>query len=140
MDFIPHYAQPFTLAEAVNLDIAVITEEITRLQNSLWHLQQTQKTLLEYIEAERSADVDPEITKALEENKTVIGSQEERILMLKLALTEKGVHYSSHFDLGSSTATSPIPALVSVQPAPTTTTATNAPRTAPDEDEDGIHL
>jgi len=136
MDFIPRYSQPFTLADAVNLDVAVITEEITRLQNSLRHLKQTQATLQEYIEFESPADVDPEVTKALEENKTVIGSQEERILMLKLALTEKGVHYSSHFDLDSSTTITPITApTISMQPAPATTT-----NTAPDEDEDGIHL
>ncbi|KAG6869272.1 hypothetical protein C0993_000025 [Termitomyces sp. T159_Od127] len=46
--------------------------EITRLQNSLRHLKQTQTTLQEYIHEERSEDVDPEITKALEENRTVI--------------------------------------------------------------------
>ncbi|KAF8076489.1 hypothetical protein FPV67DRAFT_1471778 [Lyophyllum atratum] len=136
MDFIPRYAQPFTLAEAVRLDVAVITEEITRLQNSLQHLKQTQTTLQEYIEAESPGDVDPEITQALEENKTVVGSQEERILMLKLALSEKGVHYSSHFDLQPSSTT---PAVLPTSAQPTTTR--NASQTLPhDEDEGGIHL
>lgn len=46
--------------------------EITRLQNSLQHLKQTQVTLQEYIDEEPSKDVDPEIRNALEENRTVM--------------------------------------------------------------------
>ncbi|GLB33900.1 hypothetical protein LshimejAT787_0107840 [Lyophyllum shimeji] len=139
MDFIPRYAQPFTLADAVSLDVPVITEEITRLQNSLRHLKQTQAALQEYIEAETPANADPELTKALEENKTVIGSQEERVFMLKLALTEKGIPYNSHLDLDSNAATTPTPLPpASVQPAPAIAADTSQP--ALDEEEGGIHL
>ncbi|KAG6873759.1 hypothetical protein C0995_011578 [Termitomyces sp. Mi166 len=137
MDFIPRYAQPFTLAEAIKLDVAVITEEITRLQNSLQHLKQTQTTLREYINEEPSHDVDPEITKALEENKTVIGSQEERIFILKLALSEKGVHYGSHYDINSGASTTK-----TSQPLSNSSTTLPAPTAAmsPEDDDDGIHL
>ncbi|KAG5639279.1 hypothetical protein H0H81_004940 [Sphagnurus paluster] len=72
MDFIPRYAQPFSLADAVKLDVAVITEEITRLQNSLKHLKETQAGLQEYIDSETPTEVDVEIAKALEENKIVM--------------------------------------------------------------------
>ncbi|KAG5648983.1 hypothetical protein DXG03_000332 [Asterophora parasitica] len=123
MDFIPRYAQPFTLAEAVTLDVA--------------HLKQTQTGLQEYIDSEPPEDVDPEITKALEENKTVIGSQEERILILKLALSEKGVHYGSHYELNSKDTTSPAAAETpSTHPS---TTATETSQAEPD-DEGGVYL
>jgi hypothetical protein len=85
--------------------------EISRLQNSLVHLKETQKQLREYI----SDSPDPDISQAIEENVDVMyelrslnlcvllrvsrlysASQEERIIMLKLALTRKGVPASSH--------------------------------------------
>lgn len=65
-------------------------------------------------------EVDPEITKAIEENETVMyaallerattrfhlhsffrcsGSQSERISMLKMALLDKGIVAGSHYDL-----------------------------------------
>ncbi|KAG5724962.1 hypothetical protein E4T56_gene12490 [Termitomyces sp. T112] len=138
MDFIPRYAQPFTLAEAIKIDVAVITEEITRLQNSLRHLNQTQTTLQEYINEEPSNDVDSEIIKALEENKTVIGSQEERIFILKLALSDKGVHYGSHYDVNFG----PPPAKTSRPSSNPSTTlpASTATTISPEDDVDGIHL
>ncbi|KAF5388121.1 hypothetical protein D9615_000488 [Tricholomella constricta] len=138
MDFIPRYAQPFTLADAVRLDVAVITEEIARLQNSLQHLKQTQTVLQENIDVEPPEAVDPDILKALEENKIVIGSQEERILILKLALTEKGIHFGSHYDLDSSSTTTPVPAETPSAQLPSATT-TDTFQVQPD-DEDGIHL
>ncbi|KAJ3555538.1 hypothetical protein NP233_g12185 [Leucocoprinus birnbaumii] len=99
MEYHPRYAQPFTLAEAVGLDVSVITDEIARLHNSLKHLQETQKMLREYQSAEAPGTVDPEIRKALDENEVVIGSQTERISILKMALAEKGVVDSSHYDI-----------------------------------------
>lgn len=62
-------------------------------------------------------EVDPEITKAIEENETVMyaclnarcpfsssfvgcsGSQSERISILKIALADKGIIAGSHYDL-----------------------------------------
>ncbi|EPT03748.1 hypothetical protein FOMPIDRAFT_1115201 [Fomitopsis schrenkii] len=96
MEYRPKYAQPFTLQEAAAMDVPVLTEEIARLQNSLQHLRRTQHEL----QIATDTDYDPEIAKALEENNEVIGSQEERISILKMALAEKGVLMSSHYDLG----------------------------------------
>ncbi|THV08444.1 hypothetical protein K435DRAFT_847305 [Dendrothele bispora CBS 962.96] len=98
MDYVPRYVQPFSLAEAIALDVSTISEEIARLQNSLKHLNETQQFLKEIIEAENPETVDADLTKAYEENQTVIGSQEERISMLKLALTEKGVTTGTHYE------------------------------------------
>ncbi|KAF9464459.1 hypothetical protein BDZ94DRAFT_1256489 [Collybia nuda] len=111
MDYLPRYPQPFTLAEAIALDVSVISEEITRLQHSLRYLRQTQDTLHEHVASEKPEDIDPEISKALEENEDVIASQEERISILKMALAEKGVHAQNHYDLAPSTQmqTQPIP-------------------------------
>ncbi|KXN89668.1 hypothetical protein AN958_05535 [Leucoagaricus sp. SymC.cos] len=98
MEYRPRYAQPFTLSEAVGLDVSVITDEIARLRNSLKHLQETQEMLRDYQSTEAPGIADPEIQKALDENEVVIGSQTERISILKLALTEKGAIGSSHYD------------------------------------------
>jgi len=95
MEYRPRYSQPFTLGEAVRLDVSTITEEITRLQNSIRLLKETQSQLEEVI----TSDPDEEFVKAFDDNKLVIGSQEERISILKMALTEKGIHMGSHYDL-----------------------------------------
>ncbi|KAJ7276497.1 hypothetical protein B0H12DRAFT_1085700 [Mycena haematopus] len=100
MDYKPRYPQPFSLGEAKLLDVETITEEIARLQNSLQRLGETQSMLREHVAAmQPSEEVDPEITKAIEENETVIGSQSERISMLKMALLDKGIVAGSHYDI-----------------------------------------
>ncbi|KAF9055456.1 hypothetical protein BDZ89DRAFT_1004331 [Hymenopellis radicata] len=129
MAFKPRYAQPFSLSDAISLDLPVITEEIARLQHSLQKLRETQDVLREYIE--ESKEHDPEIMKAVKENEVVIGSQEERIEMLKIALRDKGVSYHEHYNLSSATS------------QPNSTTAPHsAPQTIePEADEEGgIHL
>ncbi|TFK75822.1 hypothetical protein BDN72DRAFT_891698 [Pluteus cervinus] len=96
-DFKPRYPQPFNLAEAVGLDVSVITQEIARLEDSIRRLRETQVMLKEHTSLSTPGDVDPEITLAIEENGVVISSQEERIEILKAALREKGVsgaHYN----------------------------------------------
>lgn len=95
--------------------------EISRLQNSLTHLENTQ---IQLREALRTSLGDPELTQALEENEVVMyahklsrfisptidclvgsGSQKERISMLIMVLTEKGVSTSSaHYNLVSPSA------------------------------------
>ncbi|KAF7292408.1 hypothetical protein HMN09_01224900 [Mycena chlorophos] len=123
MDYRPKYAQPFTLTEARLLDVQTIAEEIARLQNSLQHLHDTQTMLKEAMES----DPDPELTKALEENRTVIcsGSQTERIAILKLALSDKGVIMSEHYDPPKNTGPAATPPAA---PEP------------PENDEDGVEL
>ncbi|KAI0732931.1 hypothetical protein C8Q72DRAFT_73158 [Fomitopsis betulina] len=121
MEYRPKFAQPFTLQEAVALDVSVLTEEIARLQNSLQHLRKTQNEL----QLATDTDHDPELLNALEENNEVIGSQEERISILRMALSQKGIPMSSHYDLsqpsqpardGAQLARTAIPSSASLQP------------------------
>jgi len=124
MDFIPRHSQPFTLDQAVLLDVAIISEEITRLQNSLQHLKRTQTELRDHIAA--SSSPDPVVVEAITENEDVIGSQEERVVILRLALAHKGVSAnSSHYDL-----------------TPSQNTTNNSGRPTGDvvESEEGVHL
>lgn len=63
----PRHPQPFTLTEARQLDVGIIvtgksveislTAEISRLQNSLTHLEQTQADLLSALEEEEDTDL-----------------------------------------------------------------------------------
>jgi hypothetical protein len=88
MDYKPRFSQPFTLNEAIGLDVAVITEgiavvfnkyrisinsrslEIARLQNSLERLRETQEILQAVII--EPGESDPEIKLAFEENQVVM--------------------------------------------------------------------
>ncbi|KZT12494.1 uncharacterized protein LAESUDRAFT_718755 [Laetiporus sulphureus 93-53] len=136
MDYRPRYSQPFTFAEVVQLDVAVITEEIARLQNSLAHLRRTQEEL----RAASDASPDPELIKIMEENEVVIGSQQERIRMLKMALTEKGIRMGSHYDLpqeGASQGTV-LDAPLQAQHAPAP--STESERVDEHDEDGGIHL
>ncbi|KAJ7180194.1 hypothetical protein C8R43DRAFT_972146 [Mycena crocata] len=115
MDYKPRYTQPFTLTEARMLDVETITEEIARLQLSLQRLGETQEMLRDVVANGEKVDI--EITKAIEENETVMyaclsrtrpcsssfalcsGSQSERISILKMALADKGIVAGSHYDV-----------------------------------------
>ncbi|KIJ99382.1 hypothetical protein K443DRAFT_680003 [Laccaria amethystina LaAM-08-1] len=97
MEYKPKFGQPFTLQEASALDVGIISEEIARLQNSLKHLRETQIILSSH--PKDSDAIDDEILLALEENKVVIGSQEERISILRMALAKRGILVGSHYDL-----------------------------------------
>ncbi|KAJ7591001.1 hypothetical protein C8J56DRAFT_934432 [Mycena floridula] len=68
----------------MQLPIETISQEIARLQDSVRRLDETQHLLQEHLASESTPD--PEITQAIQENETTIGSQRERILMLKLAM------------------------------------------------------
>ncbi|KAG1720157.1 hypothetical protein EDB19DRAFT_1918186 [Suillus lakei] len=94
MDFTPCHPQPFTFQQAISFDPEVTADEIGRLQNSISHLKRTQEELQEYAE-------DPDIAQAIKENNQTLASQDERIFMLKLALTQRGASNatSSHYDL-----------------------------------------
>ncbi|TRM67725.1 hypothetical protein BD626DRAFT_564638 [Schizophyllum amplum] len=122
MEYRARYNQPFTLAEAVHLDVAIITEEIARLQNSLQHLNETQALLRTHIALES----DPDLQQALNENEQVIGSQNERISILRMALTQKGIPaHSSHYDLP------PISGSIASTPSRSTAHATSTPAQEP---------
>ncbi|KAI0375593.1 hypothetical protein BV20DRAFT_984383 [Pilatotrama ljubarskyi] len=96
MEYRPRYSQPFTLEEARQLAVPIITEEISRLQNSLAHLDRTQRELEDAL---TTTPGDTDLEQAFEENEIVIGSQKERITILRMVLVEKGVPMSAHYDL-----------------------------------------
>ncbi|CUA70065.1 hypothetical protein RSOLAG22IIIB_00411 [Rhizoctonia solani] len=109
--FQPKYGQPFSFEQACQLDAPTIAEEITRLQNSLRVLTETQKQLQDAISSEPTPDAD--LQQAFQENLEVIGSQEERIVMLRKALEAQGAaiadnpHYQVQSQPVSSLATAP---------------------------------
>ncbi|KAH7343655.1 hypothetical protein B0J17DRAFT_643332 [Rhizoctonia solani] len=105
--FQPKYAQPFTFEHACQLDAPTIAGEITRLQNSLRVLTETQKQLRDAISSEPTPDAD--LQQAFQENSEVIGSQEERIVMLRKALEAQGAAIADnpHYQLQSQAIPSP---------------------------------
>lgn len=64
VNFTPQYAQPFTIEQARQLDVSTITQEITRLENSLNHLEETQAALRAALEDGHDQD----LANALAEN------------------------------------------------------------------------
>ncbi|KAF8745916.1 hypothetical protein AX14_004221 [Amanita brunnescens Koide BX004] len=104
MDFKPRHPQPFTIQQAIGFDVSVIDQEIARLQNSIAHLGETQSLLREHLSSEGH---DAELAVALDENETVIASQQERISMLQFVLREKGVISTSHYALPSNSPPAP---------------------------------
>lgn len=81
------------MEEAVELDLHTLTMELARLQDSVNRLEDTQKSLAEFLDA--SADKDEDLSTAYKENVDVIGSQKERMNMIRLALSHKGVSSES---------------------------------------------
>ncbi|CAE6442323.1 unnamed protein product [Rhizoctonia solani] len=119
--FRPKYAQPFSFEHACQLDAPTIAE--ARLQNSLRILIETQKQLQDAISSEPIPDSD--LQQAFRENLEVIGSQEERIVMLRKALEAQGAaiadnpHYQVQSYTVPSLATAPreatsVPAMAGV--------------------------
>ncbi|KIJ20238.1 hypothetical protein PAXINDRAFT_166346 [Paxillus involutus ATCC 200175] len=90
MEYNPRYPQPFTLDQAIALDPAVAWDEIARLRNSLLHLKRTQEELQEYSRELAPSEEDPDVCQAMKENEITIASQDERIFIIKLALTHHG--------------------------------------------------
>jgi len=80
-----------------------MSPEIARLRNSLSYLQSTQEQLREAL----AESPDFELSKAMEENEVTIGSQEERISILRMALAEKGIPTEGHYALDPATAVPP---------------------------------
>ncbi|XAO23064.1 hypothetical protein I312_101842 [Cryptococcus bacillisporus CA1280] len=57
--FTPQYPQPFTLQEAMNLELDSLVAEVNRLMNSIQHLYSTQDELQAFIQSEEGRE-DPE--------------------------------------------------------------------------------
>ncbi|KAF8333611.1 uncharacterized protein EI90DRAFT_2971089 [Cantharellus anzutake] len=94
----PQFSHPFTLEEAMQFEVGLITGEIARLENSLQHLFTTQEQLEEAIGWE--TEPDPDLLGALQDNRVVIASQTERIGILRVALERKGLASANnpHYD------------------------------------------
>ncbi|TXT08866.1 hypothetical protein VHUM_02994 [Vanrija humicola] len=94
--FQPAHPQPFTLAEAQQLDVSTIVAEISRLENSLAHLASSQAELAAFL----ADDEDDDLRAAHTENAGVIASQEERIAMLRHVLEGKvGAESLGHYGI-----------------------------------------
>ncbi|OCF32672.1 hypothetical protein I317_06072 [Kwoniella heveanensis CBS 569] len=95
VSFTPRHVQPFTLEEAMQLEVETLVAEINRLRNSIAHLRESQSELNEFLQSEEGQS-DPlersgegEISKAVRENEGVISSQNERIALITIALSNK---------------------------------------------------
>ncbi|KAG8691631.1 hypothetical protein FRC11_014383 [Ceratobasidium sp. 423] len=113
--------------------------EISRLQNSLRVLSSTQKQLQDAMGSEAVPDAD--LQQAFQENLEVIGSQEERIVMLRKALEAQGAaiadnpHYQVQSQAISSSAAAPHEAT-----SVSTTGGTPEQTTNQDGDSEGVYL
>ncbi|CAK9785367.1 hypothetical protein CC85DRAFT_284563 [Cutaneotrichosporon oleaginosum] len=126
MSFQPVHPQPFTPAEAAQLDVGTIVAEIARLRNSLSHLIATQGELRSALAEEEDAD----LRSALDENEGVIASQSERVEMLRSVLIDKvGAESLAHYGIEPPPTQSPAQTNGSV--------ANGAPTASEDE---GMHL
>ncbi|KAG1775849.1 hypothetical protein EV702DRAFT_1113371 [Suillus placidus] len=147
MDFTPCHPQPFTFQQAISFDPEVSADEISRLQNSISHLKRTQEELQEYAQ-------DPDIAQVIKENNQTLASQDERIFMLKLALTQRGASNatSAHYDLppepelesrnghGGFTGDNGLEPLDAPLPGDSSGLGPSSGSTGEDEQESGVHL
>ena len=118
------YARPdVQRSEVETWDVATITEEIARLQNSMMHLDETQKILAEQMTAEPN---DPDWKVAYDENVETISSQNRRIQMMKQVLEGKGIMYNAHYGVKAA--------------APAQPNERSSTEPAPAEEGGGIHL
>ncbi|KAG1829749.1 hypothetical protein EV424DRAFT_386247 [Suillus variegatus] len=93
MEFTPCHPQPFTFQQAISFDPEVSADD--RSSSKLdFPSKRTQEELQEYAD-------DPDIAQAIKENNQTLASQDERIFMLKLALTQRGASNATgaHYDL-----------------------------------------
>jgi len=137
MDFNPKYSQPFTLGEALQLDIGTIAAEIARLQDSIQRLQATQDELKQFIQESGDEKPDQDLVDALNENDVVIKSQEERIGMLRIALERKGATHASnpHYAVASTVPSQPaVPRVEETRANGATNGNTQG------QDDDGLYL
>ncbi|KAN0097522.1 hypothetical protein V8E55_001968 [Tylopilus felleus] len=115
----------------------MLLTEIARLRNSLLHLRRSQTELQEYLQELAAEEVDLEVSQAVKENEITMhvsfgltilpalkafrASQDERIFMLKLALTHHG-----HSVASEQASSSPSPSPGSRTERPQNTTASNS--------------
>ncbi|BGO93360.1 hypothetical protein NBRC10512_005526 [Rhodotorula toruloides] len=94
VDYVPHHAQPVTLAQLRAIEADSLVPEIARLENSIAHLERSNQELRDAVREEQAGtDVDEDAVRefeaAIKENEETIAAQQERITMIRLALEEK---------------------------------------------------
>ncbi|GJN92832.1 hypothetical protein Rhopal_005870-T1 [Rhodotorula paludigena] len=141
MDYTPRFEQPVSLAQLRAIrEPELLVNEIARLENSIQHLERSNRELRAFLEPASSGqgaspavgadeeddeldeETKAEFTASVKENEETIARQQERITMIRLALEEQvGVDAANpHYGLaGSTTAPTPAPAA----PAPPTSAA-----------------
>ncbi|KAF8709477.1 hypothetical protein RHS03_02931, partial [Rhizoctonia solani] len=138
LTFEPKHTQPFTFEHACQLDAPTISEGDIPTMNSLKVLSSTQKQLQDAMAAETTPDAD--LQEAYRENLEVIGSQEERIVMLRKALEAQGAavadnpHYQVHVHPSS------LPATPSEIAAPTSRDGRVHEQTSNEDESGGVYL
>ncbi|GAA5989270.1 hypothetical protein JCM11641_003857 [Rhodosporidiobolus odoratus] len=155
IDYSPRHPQPVTLPELRQLEPELLTAEVSRLQNSIQHLEQSNVELGEFAREARDEEGDSEgageMDSAREENEGTIAAQRERITMIRLVLEEKiGVDASNpHYQLPSSSSSYSASAMSGPPVAPSSdlipSTAADSTRPTNGEvgsqvEEDGMYL
>ncbi|GAA5964646.1 hypothetical protein JCM3765_007655 [Sporobolomyces pararoseus] len=130
--FRPQYDQPVTLAELSTLEPELLVNEISRLENSLKHLNRSNEELQEFLNEEEDEETKAELVNTVFENQETIARQEERIRMIRIALEEQiGVQATnSHYTNAGSTTTT------SSNPSTQSTSTTTRPATAGEDEEE----
>ncbi|GAA5907178.1 hypothetical protein JCM6882_008384 [Rhodosporidiobolus microsporus] len=125
IDYTPKHPQPVSLAALRQLEPELLSNEITRLQNSVQHLERSNDELRAFAAGGGEDDEVDEESKgefeaAVRENEETIAAQKERLHMICLALEEKvGVDASNpHYNLASPASSSTAPPALSAPAAP----------------------
>ncbi|KAF3935831.1 hypothetical protein ABW19_dt0208663 [Dactylella cylindrospora] len=128
-----------------SLEVPLLHQESSRLQNSLYHLDRSNSTLAEYPDDEDCRD-------AIRHNLEVIDQQKQRIELIRLELRRRGVSVE-HMDLNNPTPDNTTQAAVADPQAPRPSAAGNTPGSVAtvstngtpangyvEEDEAGVYL
>ncbi|KAM0748118.1 hypothetical protein T439DRAFT_74520 [Meredithblackwellia eburnea MCA 4105] len=142
--FTPRYPQPVTIEHLTQLEPDTLTAELTRLSNSISHLRRSNLEILRFCtsgeeggegggEEGLDRETRDEFEATVRENEVTIARQEERQLMIRLALERKlGVDATNtHYELATGTST----AAVSTTMAPRTTDSARRAETRGDVSE-----
>ncbi|KAL8287345.1 hypothetical protein RQP46_003797 [Phenoliferia psychrophenolica] len=166
--FTPLHSQPVSVASLVALEPDTLTAEISRLQNSIAHLERSNRELLDFLhppptgalggagagagqawDDEEALDEETkrEFELSIEENRVTIARQEERLVMIRLAMEQKlGVDATNnHYDVvgranGSGTAGSAPSSASGGADGDAAMSEQDAQVPMPGEEDDGMYL
>ncbi|GAA6030251.1 hypothetical protein JCM8097_009010 [Rhodosporidiobolus ruineniae] len=132
IDYSPRHPQPVTLPQLRQLEPELLSNEITRLENSIQHLERSNAELRQFAEAEEDDADKQDFLDVVSENEGTIASQRERIHMIRLALEEQvGVDAQNPHYTPSTTTSSSTPAPPPASTASSATAPTPAPQLPP---------